>query len=299
MIPYLKRPRILNVLLPSRRLSRTIDLSEPHLWYNNARSIRRKIVCHVGVTNSGKTYNALNALTYAKSGLYCGPLRLLAWEVAEKLRQKGVLCNLLTGQEKDFIDGGTHVSCTVEMADLKNKFDVAVIDEAQLLGDESRGWAWTQAFLGVQAKEVHLCGSASMLPIVQDLCSLTNDEISVKHYSRLTPLSVMGRALSSFKNIQKGDCVIGFGRQGLYETKKEIERSNPGLRCCVIYGGLPPDARRQQAQLFSDPDSEYNVLVASDAIGMGLNLAIKRIVFSTIEKFDGRRRRHLFPMVSM
>ena len=84
--------------------------------------------------------------------------------------------------------------------------------------------------------------------------------------------------------------------KGLYEIKREIEKNNPTLKCCVIYGGLPPDARKQQAQLFSNPTSGYDVLVASDAIGMGLNLAIRRIIFSTMEKFDGRRRRNLLPI---
>ena len=114
--------------------SRTVDLSEPHLWFPHARKIQRKIICHVGSTNSGKTYNALTALSYARTGIYCGPLRLLAWEVSEKMREKNVRCNLLTGQEKDILDDATHVSCTVEMVDLRRRYDVAVIDECQLLG---------------------------------------------------------------------------------------------------------------------------------------------------------------------
>ena len=259
--------------------------------------MKRQVVCHVGVTNSGKTYNALNAMTYAKSGMYCGPLRLLAWEVSEKMKQKNIICDLITGQERESAESSTHRSCTVEMADLQNMYDIVVIDECQLLGDSSRGWAWTNALLGVRAKEIHLCGSASMLPIIYELCKLTNEEVTVKTYSRLTPLSVSNKPLVSFKNIQKGDCVIGFGRQRLYETKRLIEHSNSGLKCCVIYGGLPPEARKGQAQLFSEPDSGFDVLVASDAIGMGLNLSIKRIIFSTTEKFDGRRRRQLFPAV--
>jgi ATP-dependent RNA helicase SUPV3L1/SUV3 len=279
--------------ISGQRLLRTIDLSEPHLWYNDARKISRNVICHVGGTNSGKTYNALNALAAAGKGIYCGPLRLLAWEVQGSLLKKEVKCSLITGQEKDALDDGTHISCTVEMADLNKEFDVAVIDECQLFGDESRGWAWTQAFLGLKAKEIHLCGSVSMLPIVHNLCKLTNDTITVKTYSRLTPLTVCAKSLKSYKNIEAGDCVVGFGRKGLYETKREIEKLNPGLRCCVIYGGLPPDARKRQAELFSTPNSGYDVLVASDAIGMGLNLSIKRIIFSTVEKFDGRRRRRL------
>jgi hypothetical protein len=98
----------------------------------------------------------LNALAAAKNGVYCGPLRLLAWEVQGTLLNRGVQCSLVTGQERDSPENSTHISCTVEMADLSTEFEVAVIDEAQLFGDESRGWAWTQAFLGLKAKVSHI-----------------------------------------------------------------------------------------------------------------------------------------------
>lgn len=217
-----------------RRALKTIDLSEPHLWHSEARGIQRTITCHVGGTNSGKTYNALNALAEAATGVYCGPLRLLAWEVQGTLAAKGVKCSLLTGQEKDQAEGGTHISSTIEMVDLTKEFDVAVIDEAQLLGDESRGWAWTHALLGLRAKEIHLCGSQSMLPIIEKLCLLTGDKMTVKTYSRLTPLTVSAKSIRTYKRIEAGDCVVGFGRRALYEIKREIESQNSGLKCCVI-----------------------------------------------------------------
>jgi ATP-dependent RNA helicase SUPV3L1/SUV3 len=217
-----------------KRSMKSIDLSEPHLWYGEARLIKRNVICHVGGTNSGKTYTALSSLAAANNGIYCGPLRLLAWEVYETLTSKGVKCSLVTGQEKEMAEDETHVSCTVEMADLRRPFDVAVIDEVQLLGDESRGWAWTQAFLGLQAREIHLCGSPSFVPIITALCALTNDTITIKKYTRLTPLTVSAKYLKNFKNVEPGDCVIGFGRKHLYETKKAIETVNPGLRCSVI-----------------------------------------------------------------
>jgi len=206
-----------------RHLSRTVDLSEPHLWYRDARKMTRKIICHVGSTNSGKTYNALNALMYAKTGIYCGPLRLLAWEVSEKMREKDIVCSLLTGQEKDLLEGATHVSSTVEMVDLRRRYDVAVIDECQLMGDPSRGWAWTNAVLGVQAAEVrekmsrahdstgrqlrltrpprplfqvHLCGSPSMLPIVHDLCALTKVLVAGSPHSLPLPTDPLGLTTS-------------------------------------------------------------------------------------------------------
>lgn len=210
-----------------------IDLSKPHLWLNSGR--KRQIVCHVGPTNSGKTYNALLRLSECKRGLYCGPLRLLAWEISESMRKNGIKCNLLTGNEKDIYPcGGTHTSSTIEMADLVGFYDVVVIDEAQLLGDFSRGWAWTQAFLGAQANEIHLCGSPSMLPIVEELCNQTNDELVIKRYDRLSPLRISQKPLQNWRNIRKGDCVVGFSRKVLYDIKQEIEFQNPGIRCCVI-----------------------------------------------------------------
>ncbi len=131
------------------RLGRFGDMGSPEHWYPLARSMpRRKVVLHVGPTNSGKTYRAIKALADAKSGIFCGPLRLLAWEVYEKLNTMGVPCTLVTGQEKEIAVGANHVSCTVEMCDLDRRVDVCVIDEMQIIGSSDRGWAWTQALLG-------------------------------------------------------------------------------------------------------------------------------------------------------
>lgn len=284
---------------PQRQLKTLgINIGTPHLWHQDARAIKRKIVLHIGPTNSGKTFQALKRLLDRPNrGLYLGPLRLLAWEVCEKIRKQAP-CILLTGQEvnEDGCDADSHKSCTVEMADLQRTFDVAVLDEAQLLGDDSRGWAWTNAFLGVQCKELHVCGSENVQDIIERLVALTGDEIVERNiYQRLSPLEVSRRALENYGNIQPGDCVVAFQRTKLYQIKKEIERLNPEIKCCVVYGGLPPETRRAQASLFSDTTSGFNVLVASDAIGMGLNLAIRRVIFSELRKFDGRRRRALFP----
>jgi hypothetical protein len=255
--------------------------------------MKRKIICHVGPTNSGKTHTALQALMKAKSGIYCGPLRLLAWEVCEKMRQQAVSCGLLTGQEKDLPIGYSHIACTVEMTDLQSIYDVAVVDEVQLLGDEHRGWAWSNAILGLRASEIHVCGNPALLPVIQKICAKTKDELIIRQYCRLSSLEVADEALGSLKYVKPGDCIVGFSRRRLYQLKYEIERHIKGLRCCVIYGNLPPSARQQQAALFNDANSEYDVLVASDAIGMGLNLSIRRIIFSAIEKYDGRERRLL------
>ena len=103
----------------------------------------------MGPTNSGKTREAINRLIASKNGIYCAPLRLLAWEISETLSNHGVPCNLMTGQEKQVHHDATHLSCTIEMADLNNQYDVAVIDEIQLIEESDRGYAWTNALLGL------------------------------------------------------------------------------------------------------------------------------------------------------
>ena len=214
---------------------KSVNLTSPHLWFDETRKIHRKIICHIGPTNSGKTYTALQRLKESRRGLYCGPLRLLAWEVCETLRSENIKCNLITGNERELFEcGGTHTSSTVEMVDLYKEYDVAVIDEAQLIGDAERGWAWTQAFLGVKATEVHMCGSPTLLPIITSLTKLTNDTLEVRSYKRLSPLHVENSAVNDLSRVRPGDCIVGFSRRMLFAYKDRIERTNPGLRCCVI-----------------------------------------------------------------
>lgn len=257
--------------------------------------MKREIICHIGPTNSGKTYAALEAMKASKKGVYCGPLRLLAWEVSEKLRSQNISCDLITGQEREVDpEGAAFTACTIEMLDTEIFYDCGIIDEFQLVGDFSRGWAWTRAFLGMQAKQVHLCGSPSMLDIVHKLCAKTGNTVTAIHYERKSPLTVGGDALRNYAHVRKGDCIIGFSRSVLYDIKAQVERQNKHLKCCIIYGNLPPATRKEQAKLFNADASGYDVLVASDAVGMGLNLSIQRIVFSALEKFDGKERRPLF-----
>ncbi|MBN6743318.1 hypothetical protein JKG47_23235, partial [Acidithiobacillus sp. MC6.1] len=88
-------------------------------------------------------------------------------------------------------------SCTVEMVPLNSKVEVAVIDEIQMIADEDRGWAWTQAFLGVQAKEVHLCGELRTVPLIKELCAEMGEKLEIHEYERLSPLQVSKRHLGS------------------------------------------------------------------------------------------------------
>lgn len=275
------------------------DLRYPSEWFPATRAKQRKIHLHVGPTNSGKTYRALQRLEQSTSGAYAGPLRLLAHEVYSRLNAKGKACSLITGEERRLAtrEQGAKdnqiFSCTVEMVPLNLNMDVIVIDEIQMIGSPERGWAWTQALLGAKATEVHLCGEERTVPLIRKICASVGEELEIHHYERLSPLEVADSSLKgSLKNLRKGDCVVSFSVMGIHALRRQIERVT-GKKVATVYGSLPPETRAHQARLFNDPNNDYDYLVASDAVGMGLNLAIKRIVFEQTIKFDGYERKPL------
>lgn len=277
-----------------------LDFRFPHEWFPATRALQRTIHVHVGPTNSGKTYNALKALENSKRGVYAGPLRLLATEVYQRMLAKGLPCALLTGEEvriPENTDRFFH-SCTVEMTPLNEQFDVAVIDEIQMIADPTRGNAWTSAVLGVQAKEVHVCGEERTASLIQSIAASIGDKCVIHRYERLSPLKTMNNAIDGdYKKLQKGDCIVAFSRLNLHTLKRMVEK-HTGKRCAIIYGALPPEVRVQQAALFNDPDNDYDYIVASDAIGMGLNLEIRRVILESVFKYDGHQNRMLtFPEI--
>ncbi|XP_072177561.1 ATP-dependent RNA helicase SUPV3L1, mitochondrial-like [Diadema setosum] len=265
-------------------LKKISDLSDPAHWYPEARAIRRKIVFHAGPTNSGKTYHALERFSTAKSGVYCGPLKLLANEVHKKTNERGIMCDLVTGEERKFAHPdcipSSHVACTVEMTSVSQPYEVAVVDEIQMLRDPTRGWAWTRALLGVNAKEIHLCGEPAAIDLIQQLTVSTGEELEVRHYKRLTPLKILDEPLGNLENVRPGDCIVAFSKNDLYSISRQLEAM--GKECAVIYGSLPPGAKLSQAAKFNDPEDPCKILIATDAIGMGLNLSIKRVIFNTL-----------------
>jgi ATP-dependent RNA helicase SUPV3L1/SUV3 len=113
---------------------------------------------------------------------------LLASEVYEKLNKEGVYCDLITGQEQRYVPGATHLSCTVEAVNLEKTYDVAVVDEIQMIGDIERGHVWTRVLLGVRANELHVCGGLEAVEIVESLCKSTGDEFNLVTYDRLSKL---------------------------------------------------------------------------------------------------------------
>ena len=274
---------------------RLLDMRFPQEWFPGTREMQRTIHVHVGPTNSGKTYNAIKALESSKNGVYAGPLRLLATEVYQRLTAKGLPCALVTGEEVRIPKDTDQYfsSCTVEMIPLNKEFDVAVIDEIQMLGDPDRGNAWTNALLGVRAKEVHVCGEERAANLVKSICATLGDKCVIHRYERLSPLKSMKTSLDNdFSRLRKGDAIVAFNRLSLHALKRKIEKYT-GRRCAIIYGTLPPEVRVQQAALFNDPDNDYDFVVASDAIGMGLNLEIRRVILDSVSKHDGNQDRPL------
>ncbi len=249
---------------------------------------QRKLIFLAGPTNSGKTYHGLNLLAEFKSGVYLAPLRLLALEGQEELFKRGVKASFLTGEERDIVPEAQFTASTIEMLNLHQVVEAALIDEIQLLTDRGRGWAWTQAFIGVPAGTVIMTGSANAIPLVQRLAQYAGEEVEVREFSRLTPLEPLPTAQSA-ERPEPGTALIAFSRRDVLELREQL-RAN-GINASVIYGNLSPDVRREEARRFRN--GETQVLVATDAIGMGLNLPIKKVVFHTLTKFDGREPRPL------
>ncbi|CAI5527513.1 unnamed protein product [Closterium sp. Naga37s-1] len=168
--------------------------------------------------------------------------------------------------------------------------EVYACGDPSMISDDYRGWAWTRALLGVQAAEVHVCGDPSVLPLLRAICDATGDAFECHHYHRFAPLTVdQTSLLGDLGRVSPGDCIVAFSRREIFEIKRAVEMTTKH-RCCVVYGALPPETRRQQARLFNEEESDFRVLVASDAIGMGLNLSIRRVVFSTLHKFNGEEK---------
>ena len=253
-----------------------------------ARSLNRKISIFIGPTNSGKTYNALNELSKGRTGAYLAPLRLMAAEGQDQLNERGIISNLVTGEEKVLVPGATHTSSTVEMCPFNRVVDVAVIDEIQMIADPSRGWAWSAAMIGVSARHVVLVGSEEALPFILPVLDSLGEDYEIKTFERKVPLNTRD-PLWKLHDLKDGDCVVVFSRKNALEMKSSIESA--GKKCSVIYGNLSPEVRRAEAAKFKN--GENPILVATDAIGMGLNLPIQRVFFSTLQKFDGTDTRNL------
>ncbi|KAI1713434.1 ATP-dependent RNA helicase SUV3 like protein, mitochondrial [Ditylenchus destructor] len=272
-------------------LKKISDITQPHAWYPNARALRRKFIFHAGPTNSGKTYAALE--------------RLLAVEIYRKMNNIGKPCDLVTGEDRKHAinkdEPAPLLSTTVDMLSPDMSIELGVIDEIQMVRDDRRGYAFTRALLGMQAPVVnyklnsytyqyllfliHLCGEEAAIDIVQRILEPTGEPIEINRYERKSALTISTHGLGGLENIQDGDCIVSFSKSAIVDFARQLQL-NHGREAAIIYGDLPPITKLTQAEKFNDPNDPCNVLVATDAIGMGLNLNIKRIIFSTLDKFE-------------
>ena len=260
----------------------------PESYVERARRLHRMFVLHVGPTNSGKTYDAIEDLKKHTPGTYLGPLRLLALEMFDRINDAGVPCSMLTGEESIPVEGARVVSSTIELCDFNARFKTAVIDEAQLIADRDRGSAWMKAICLVNAEMVHICMAPEALPFIERLITSFGDPYNIVQHQRLAPLRFAG-ACRGYRDFRPDDAIICFSRKSVLSTAAILERH--GFRASVLYGALPPEARRNEVRKYLS--GENNIVVATDAIGMGISLPIKRVIFSETEKFDGKEFRQL------
>ena len=257
--------------------------------YPAARSMKRHFVLHIGPTNSGKTHDAIEELMQAEHGIYLAPLRLLAYEQYERMNRAECPCSLVTGEEQFLIEGAKHQSSTIEMLSLKVEYDVAVIDEAQMIADGERGGAWTAAIMGVCASKVHVCAAPEAEKRIIEIIRDCGDDYEIIRHRRMTPLVYEEKAFRFPQDVRPGDALIVFSRSNVHSVAAQLKKKN--ISCSIIYGALPYDVRHRQAELFAA--GKNDVVVATDAIGMGMNLPIRRVVLLETTKFDGVMRRPL------
>ena len=261
----------------------------PEMEFAEVREMHRHFILHIGPTNSGKTFRSLERLKLARRGVYLGPLRLLALEVYEQMNKYEVPCTMRTGQECIEEDGSRVTASTIEMADFDENYDIAVIDEAQMVTDPDRGHSWTKAILGIRAGEIHICMSPAAEQAIIHLIELCGDDYEVERYERKTALICEDEPFVFPDDVRKGDALIVFSKKSVLDVAGRLEEQK--INASVIYGSLPPEIRRRQMHQFNR--GKTKVVVATDAIGMGLNLPVRRIVFLQAEKYDGVSRRPL------
>ena len=242
----------------------------------------------LGPTNTGKTYTAFEKLFSYKSGIFGFPLRLLARENYDKAVKRIGLNNvaLITGEEKIFPKEAKYFFCTVESMPDNISVDCVIIDEIQLAADYERGHIFTDRILNLRGiYQTIFLGSLNIEKIIKKI--YPNIIIEKKNrFSRLTFLRKQ-----NFSKLEPRSAIIAFNINKVYEIAENIRTYKGGT--AVVLGSLSPKTRNAQVEVYENKNVDY--LVATDAIGMGLNLNINHVSFSSLEKFDGRYNRNLAP----
>jgi ATP-dependent RNA helicase SUPV3L1/SUV3 len=246
-----------------------------------------EVVFHLGPTNSGKTYESLQALAATGSGVYAAPLRQLAHEAYEKLSAQlpAGTVGLSTGEEQ--IDPlAPIVCCTVEKAPMRG--ELLVLDESHWVADPDRGHHWARLLLTGEYREMHLISAAEAHPLLEPLVS-DAEHVTVVRHQRLSRLDVL-RAPVRPDGVRPQTLVVAFSRKAVYTVAAELNRHRPG-KVGVLYGALPPATRREVIDRFTGGETE--VLVTTDVIGHGINVPATTVLFAETTKFDGTRVRPL------
>ena len=246
----------------------------------------KTITALLGPTNTGKTFLAVETMLSFESGMIGFPLRLLAREVYDKVIQK---CNsssvaLITGEEKIIPTNAKYFLCTVESMPIDKKLEFVAIDEIQMCNDHERGHIFTERLLKLRGeKQTMFMGSHTMKKILSNL----KESIEFINKDRFSKLSYSGH--KKISRIERKSAIIAFSTEDVYAIAELLRRQKGG--CAIVMGSLSPKTRNSQVSLYQSGDVDY--LVATDAIGMGINMDLNNIYFSNLKKFDGKKLRKL------
>ena len=244
------------------------------------------ITAVLGPTNTGKTFLAIETMLSFKSGMIGFPLRLLAREVYDKIIKKFDPSSvaLITGEEKIIPSNAKYFLCTVESMPIDKNLEFVGIDEIQMCSDHERGHIFTDRLLNLRGEKLTMfMGSHTMKNILLNL----NENIDFINKERYSNLTYAGH--KKISRIERKSAIVAFSAEDVYGIAELLRRQKGG--CAIVMGSLSPKTRNAQVSLYQSGDVDY--LVATDAIGMGINMDLNNVYFSILKKFDGRKLRRL------
>ena len=247
---------------------------------------QNKITAVLGPTNTGKTFLAIETMLSFDSGMIGFPLRLLAREVYDKIIKKinPDKVALITGEEKIIPTNAKYFLCTVESMPINKNLDFVGIDEIQMCADHERGHIFTDRLLNLRGEKLTMfMGSSTIKSIVSKL----GEDTEFINKDRLSKLSYVGH--KKISRINRKTAIIAFSTEEVYAIAELVRRQKGGA--AIIMGSLSPKTRNSQVELYQSGDVDF--LVATDAIGMGINMDLENVFFSNLKKFDGKKLRRL------
>ena len=247
---------------------------------------KNKITAVLGPTNTGKTHLAIETMLSFDSGMIGFPLRLLAREVYDKVVKKvgSEIVALITGEEKIIPQTAKYFLCTVESMPIDKNLDFVGVDEIQMCGDYERGHIFTDRLLNIRGNKLTMLMGSNT---IKDIISKLDDDIEFINRDRLSKLSYAGH--KKISRIQRKSAIIAFSAEEVYAIAELIRRQKGGA--AIVMGSLSPKTRNAQVALYQSGDVDF--LVATDAIGMGINMDLDNVYFSNLRKFDGKKLRRL------